>query len=43
VGAGRTPPTFLAPGDVVRIVIEGIGELRNPVVQGSEPLPEGID
>src|SRR5580658_2445620 len=37
VGAGMQPPTFLAAGDVVRIEIEGIGELSNPVVQGAEP------
>jgi 2-keto-4-pentenoate hydratase/2-oxohepta-3-ene-1,7-dioic acid hydratase in catechol pathway len=43
VGAGRTPPAFLADGDVVRIAIEGIGELVNPVVQGAEPVPVGLD
>jgi 2-keto-4-pentenoate hydratase/2-oxohepta-3-ene-1,7-dioic acid hydratase in catechol pathway len=43
VGAGMTPPTFLADGDVVRIQIEGIGELSNPVVQGTEPVPIGLD
>jgi acylpyruvate hydrolase len=32
VGAGRTPPVFLAPGRVVRTSIEGIGELRNECV-----------
>jgi 2-keto-4-pentenoate hydratase/2-oxohepta-3-ene-1,7-dioic acid hydratase in catechol pathway len=42
VGAGMSPPQFLADGDVVRIVIEGIGELRNPVAQGSDPLPIGL-
>jgi 2-keto-4-pentenoate hydratase/2-oxohepta-3-ene-1,7-dioic acid hydratase in catechol pathway len=42
VGAGRTPPAFLADGDVVRIAIEGIGELSNPVVQGSNPIPVGL-
>ncbi|HEX6236066.1 MAG TPA: fumarylacetoacetate hydrolase family protein [Acidimicrobiales bacterium] len=31
VGIGRTPPTFLAPGDVVEVSIDGIGTLRNPV------------
>jgi len=31
VGAGRTPPCFLRDGDVVEIVIEGVGMLRNPV------------
>ena len=30
VGAGFDPPRFLADGDVVRIEIEGIGELQQP-------------
>jgi 2-keto-4-pentenoate hydratase/2-oxohepta-3-ene-1,7-dioic acid hydratase in catechol pathway len=42
VGAGFDPPRFLAAGDVVRIEIEGIGELVNPVVQGPEPVPIGL-
>jgi 2-keto-4-pentenoate hydratase/2-oxohepta-3-ene-1,7-dioic acid hydratase in catechol pathway len=42
VGAGFDPPRFLAPGDVVRVEIEGIGELVNPVVQGQEPVPLGL-
>jgi 2-keto-4-pentenoate hydratase/2-oxohepta-3-ene-1,7-dioic acid hydratase in catechol pathway len=42
VGAGFDPPRFLVPGDVVRIEIEGIGELVNPVVQGQEPVPVGL-
>ncbi len=33
VGVYMTPPRFLEPGDVVRIEIEGIGVLENPVVQ----------
>ena len=32
VGAAMSPPTFLAPGDTVRVAIAGIGELRNPVI-----------
>jgi len=32
VGAAQTPPRFLTPGDVVEATIEGIGTLRNPVV-----------
>ncbi|MGE0799935.1 MAG: fumarylacetoacetate hydrolase family protein [Lautropia sp.] len=32
VGIGFVPPRFLAPGDRVRIVIDGVGELENPVV-----------
>jgi 2-keto-4-pentenoate hydratase/2-oxohepta-3-ene-1,7-dioic acid hydratase in catechol pathway len=43
VGAGREPPLFLADGDVVRIEIEGIGQLVNPVVQGPAPVPVGLD
>jgi 2-keto-4-pentenoate hydratase/2-oxohepta-3-ene-1,7-dioic acid hydratase in catechol pathway len=43
VGAGFHPPRFLAEGDTVRIAVEGIGELVNPVVQGGEPIPVGLD
>jgi acylpyruvate hydrolase len=32
VGMGRTPPVFLTPGQVVRTVIEGVGELVNECV-----------
>lgn len=31
-GAFADPPTYLQPGDEVSVAIEGIGELRNPVV-----------
>jgi 2-keto-4-pentenoate hydratase/2-oxohepta-3-ene-1,7-dioic acid hydratase in catechol pathway len=37
VAAGGNPPRWLTPGDLVRIEIEGIGTLSNPVV--SEPGP----
>jgi 2-keto-4-pentenoate hydratase/2-oxohepta-3-ene-1,7-dioic acid hydratase in catechol pathway len=43
VGAGFDPPRFLAAGDTVRISIEGIGELSNPVVPGGPPRPVGLD
>ncbi len=43
VGASFTPPRYLADGDGVRIEIEGIGVLSNPVVQGGPPEPVGID
>jgi 2-keto-4-pentenoate hydratase/2-oxohepta-3-ene-1,7-dioic acid hydratase in catechol pathway len=43
VGAGFDPPRFLADGDTVRIEIEGIGALVNPVVQGRPPEPVGLD
>ncbi len=32
VGAARTPPIWLEPGDVVEVEISGLGVLRNPVV-----------
>ncbi|WP_028226487.1 fumarylacetoacetate hydrolase family protein [Paraburkholderia ferrariae] len=32
VGAGRSPQEWLWPGDVVHAQVEGIGELRHPVV-----------
>ena len=32
VGSARTPPRFLAPGDVVEVSIEGIGSIRNRIV-----------
>jgi len=32
VGAGRTPPSFLRAGDVVRVEIEGIGHIENRIV-----------
>ena len=31
VGIGFTPPKYLKPGDKVRVEIEGIGVLENPV------------
>jgi acylpyruvate hydrolase len=31
IGAARTPPRWLKPGDVVRIEIDGVGVLENPV------------
>ncbi len=32
VGAGREPPEFMWPGDVVESYVERIGRLRNPIV-----------
>ncbi|MGA1837733.1 fumarylacetoacetate hydrolase family protein [Herbiconiux sp. 11R-BC] len=32
VGAGRTPPVFLGPGDLLETEIDGIGTLRNRLV-----------
>lgn len=34
VGAGRTPPLFLQPGDQLEVEIERLGVLKNHVVQG---------
>jgi 2-keto-4-pentenoate hydratase/2-oxohepta-3-ene-1,7-dioic acid hydratase in catechol pathway len=34
VGFARKPPVFLQPGDVAEVEIEGLGILRNTVVQG---------
>jgi len=32
IGGARTPPRWLRPGEVVRVEIDGIGTLENPVV-----------
>jgi 2-keto-4-pentenoate hydratase/2-oxohepta-3-ene-1,7-dioic acid hydratase in catechol pathway len=37
VGAGRKPPEFLKPGDVVTIEIDGIGTLRTPMKAAAAP------
>ena len=34
VGMGRTPPRWLAPGDVLTSYIEGIGDMRHTFVAG---------
>ncbi|MDH3739638.1 MAG: fumarylacetoacetate hydrolase family protein [Alphaproteobacteria bacterium] len=31
VGAGRKPPVYMKPGDVIEVEIEGIGKLSNPI------------
>ena len=41
VGAGRQPPLFLSPGQVVRTLIEGIGELVNECVP-EQPAAEPV-
>jgi 2-keto-4-pentenoate hydratase/2-oxohepta-3-ene-1,7-dioic acid hydratase in catechol pathway len=33
VGFARTPPEFLHPGDLMETEVEGIGKLRNRVVE----------
>ena len=46
VGAGRTPPVFLKPGDVTEVTIPGLGTLRNRVVASrraaSSSLPDEL-
>jgi 2-keto-4-pentenoate hydratase/2-oxohepta-3-ene-1,7-dioic acid hydratase in catechol pathway len=32
VGFARKPPVYLQPGDEVVVRVEGLGELRNPVI-----------
>lgn len=34
VGDARKPPVYMKPGDVAEVEIEGLGILRNPMVQG---------
>ena len=34
VGFARKPPVWLQPGDIVEVEIDGLGILRNPVIQG---------
>jgi 2-keto-4-pentenoate hydratase/2-oxohepta-3-ene-1,7-dioic acid hydratase in catechol pathway len=42
VGVFRAPPVFLEPGDRVRVEIEGIGSVENPVVSWTDdPLAAG--
>jgi len=35
IGAARTPPLFLHPGDVVEVAIDGLGALRNRVTEAA--------
>lgn len=39
VGYTRTPPVFLRPGDRVRVEVEGIGWLENPVIAQEPAVP----
>ncbi len=43
VGVFRDPPVYLEPGDRVRIEIEGIGTVENPVVEASDPVDDRPD
>ncbi|MGR6918498.1 fumarylacetoacetate hydrolase family protein [[Actinomadura] parvosata] len=36
---GKQDPPPLRPGDVVELTVEGIGTIRNTVVEGTAPLP----
>jgi 2-keto-4-pentenoate hydratase/2-oxohepta-3-ene-1,7-dioic acid hydratase in catechol pathway len=40
VGFARTPPVWLTPGDVIEVSVEGIGAIRNTVVE-DKPAPAG--
>lgn len=42
VGFARKPPSFLGPGDVVRIEIEGVGTIENPVVEEPPGTATGL-
>lgn len=41
VGVFREPPVFLEPGDVVRVEVEGIGSLTNPIAGADGGVPVG--
>ena len=41
VGVFREPPVFMEPGDVVRIEIEGVGSLTNPIADEHGEVPAG--
>ncbi len=41
VGVFRDPPVFLRPGDLVRVEVEGIGSVSNPIVDEDAGVPAG--
>jgi acylpyruvate hydrolase len=41
VQLGRPDPRWLRPGDVVRVEIDGLGALENPIVARSGARPQG--
>jgi 2-keto-4-pentenoate hydratase/2-oxohepta-3-ene-1,7-dioic acid hydratase in catechol pathway len=41
VGVFREPPVFLVPGDVVRVEVEGIGSVTNPIMDADGSAPAG--
>jgi 2-keto-4-pentenoate hydratase/2-oxohepta-3-ene-1,7-dioic acid hydratase in catechol pathway len=42
VGAGRQPPRFLAPGDVVVAEVDGVGALQTTIAPPGEPTELAI-
>jgi len=38
IGIGRTPPVFMAAGDVIEVEVEGLGVLRNTIVAPSKAV-----
>jgi 2-keto-4-pentenoate hydratase/2-oxohepta-3-ene-1,7-dioic acid hydratase in catechol pathway len=41
VGVFRQPPVFLQPGDLVRVEVDGIGTVSNPVIEHDASVPAG--
>ena len=41
VGVFRDPPVFMEPGDVVRVEVEGLGSLTNPIADERGIVPAG--
>jgi 2-keto-4-pentenoate hydratase/2-oxohepta-3-ene-1,7-dioic acid hydratase in catechol pathway len=41
VGVFRKPPVFMEPGDLVRVEVQGIGSLTNPIVDAAGAAPAG--
>lgn len=41
VGVFRKPPIFMEPGDLVRVDVQGIGSLTNPIVDDAGLAPKG--
>ena len=39
--SSASPPVFLVPGDVVRVEVEGIGAVANPIVDAAGEAPAG--
>jgi 2-keto-4-pentenoate hydratase/2-oxohepta-3-ene-1,7-dioic acid hydratase in catechol pathway len=41
VGVFRKPPVWMEPGDLVRVEVQGIGSLTNPIVDAAGAAPAG--